>query len=227
VLDGVHMAALRKRIVWALASAAILAVAPASAAAECVDQDTEAAQLSEFQIEASVTCLVNERRSDRGIGRVRDNARLRHAAVDHSRAMVSQGFFSHNSLNGRSFVDRIESSGYMRGARSWLVGENLVWGNGELSTPAELVRAWMESSAHRANLLRGRFKEIGIGVQRGTPNNASEHNGVVVSSEYGFRAGERRAGSARKRKARGSRKWKSSKRKGKHRKRKSGKRKRR
>jgi uncharacterized protein YkwD len=95
-------------------------------------------------------------------------------------------------------VDRIESAGYMRGARSWLVGENLVWGSGELSTPANLVRAWMESPAHRANMLRGRFKEIGIGVQRGTPNDASEFNGVTVSSEYGFRAGGRRAGSARK-----------------------------
>jgi uncharacterized protein YkwD len=189
----------RARILSALAAVAMLGIAPASAAAACADQDTEAAELSEFQIELSVTCLVNERRSDNGIGRVRDNTRLRHAAVSHSQAMVSQGFFSHSSLNGKSFVDRIESSGYMRGARSWLVGENLVWGSGELSTPARLVDAWMESPAHRANLLRGRFKEIGIGVKHGTPNNASEQNGVVVSSEYGFRAGNRRAGTARKR----------------------------
>jgi len=222
----------RARFVSALATVAILGIAPASAAAECADQDTEAAELSEFQIESAVTCLINERRSGHGVGRVRDDVRLRHAAVDHSRAMVAQGFFSHNSLNGRSFVDRIESSGYMRGARSWLVGENLVWGSGALSTPARLVQAWMESSAHRANLLRGRFKEIGIGARRGTPNNASEQNGVVVSSEYGFRAGDRRASSAGKRKARGSRKKsgkrkKAGKRKRKHRKRKSGKRKRR
>jgi uncharacterized protein YkwD len=112
---------------------------------------------------------------------------------------VSQGFFSHNSLNGKGFVDRIEAAGYMRGARSWFVGENLVWGNGELSTPANLVKAWMDSPAHRANLLRGRFKELGIGVQRGTPNEASQQNGVTVSSEYGFRTGNRRAGTARKR----------------------------
>jgi uncharacterized protein YkwD len=189
----------RARIVSALAAVAILGIAPASAAAQCVDQDTEAAELSEFQIEASVTCLINERRADNGIGRVRDNVRLRHAAAGHSQAMVSQGFFSHNSPNGKSFVDRIEAAGYMRGARSWFVGENLVWGNGELSTPANLVKAWMESPAHRANLLRGRFKELGIGVQRGTPNDASQQNGVTVSSEYGFRAGNRRAGTARKR----------------------------
>jgi len=189
----------RARIVSAIATVALLGIAPASAAAECLDQDTEAAELSEYQIEVSVTCLINERRSDNGIGRVRDNVRLRNAAVNHSQSMVSQGFFSHTSLNGRTFVDRIESTGYMRGARSWLVGENLVWGSGELSTPANLVKAWMESPPHRANLLRGRFKELGVGVQRGTPNNAGEQNGVVVSSEYGFRARNNRAGTARKR----------------------------
>ena len=189
----------RARIVSAIATVALLGIAPASAAAECLDQDTEAAELSEYQIEVSVTCLINERRSDNGIGRVRDNVRLRNAAVGHSQSMVSQGFFSHTSLNGRTFVDRIESTGYMRGARSWLVGENLVWGSGELSTPANLVKAWMESPPHRANLLRGRFKELGVGVQRGTPNNAGEQNGVVVSSEYGFRARNNRAGTARKR----------------------------
>ena len=189
----------RARIVSAIATVALLGIAPASAAAECLDQDTEAAELSEYQIEVSVTCLINERRSDNGIGRVRDNVRLRNAAVGHSQSMVSQGFFSHTSLNGRTFVDRIESTGYMRGARSWLVGENLVWGTGELSTPANLVKAWMDSPPHRANLLRGRFKELGVGVQRGTPNNAGEQNGVVVSSEYGFRARNNRAGTARKR----------------------------
>ena len=29
-------------------------------------------------------------------------------------------------------MDRIEQAGYMRGARSWIVGENLAWGNGPL-----------------------------------------------------------------------------------------------
>jgi uncharacterized protein YkwD len=189
----------RARIVSALAAIAILGIAPASAAADCADQDRQAEELSEFQIETSITCLINERRTESGRPGVRENSRLRHAAANHSQSMVSGGFFSHDSPNGSSFVDRIEASGYMRGARSWLVGENLVWGNGELSTPANLVKAWMESPAHRANLLRGRFKEVGVGVKRGTPSNSSEQNGVTVSSEYGFRAGNRRAGSARKR----------------------------
>jgi uncharacterized protein YkwD len=188
----------RLRIFMALATAAFLGIAPASAAA-CADETTHAAELSEYQLESSITCLINERRTETGRPQVRNNFRLRHAAVNHSQAMVSGGFFSHSSPNGNSFVDRIESAGYMRGARLWLVGENLVWGTGELSTPANLVKAWMESPAHRANLLRGRFKELGVGVQRGTPFNGSASDGITVSSEYGFRVRNRRAGAARKR----------------------------
>jgi uncharacterized protein YkwD len=183
-----------------LAAAAVLGIAPASASAACPDEATRAAELSEHQLEQSVTCLINERRDEHGQKPVRENARLRHAAVNHSQAMVSNSFFSHTAPNGSSFVDRIESAGYMRGARLWLVGENLVWGTGELSTPAALVKAWMESPAHRANLLKGRFKEIGVGVQRGTPSNASASDGITVTSEYGFRVRNRsRAHSSRKR----------------------------
>lgn len=195
----------RARILTALATTAILGIAPASATA-CTDETTYASELSEYQLESSITCLINERRNQNGVGSVRNNARLRHAAVNHSQAMVNAGFFSHTSPNGSSFVDRIERAGYMRGARLWLVGENLVWGTGELSTPANLVKAWMESPAHRANLLRGRFKEIGVGVQRGTPFSSSASDGITVSSEYGFRARNRSAGKAGKaRKARKTR----------------------
>lgn len=188
---------LRARIFATLPVLALLAIAPASASA-CEDETTYAAELSEAQIEASVSCMINERRTDGGRPSVRPNSRLRHAAVNHSSDMVSAGFFSHTSPNGTSFIDRIESSGYMRGARLWLVGENLVWGTGELSTPGNLVQAWMESPAHRANLLRGRFKEVGVGVVRGTPTNASEPDGVTVSSEYGFRVRSRGANRARR-----------------------------
>jgi len=41
----------------------------------------------------------------------------------------------------------------MQGARTWTVGENLVWGNGPLSTPQGLGHGWMNSPPHRENLL--------------------------------------------------------------------------
>ena len=56
----------------------------------------------------------------------------------------------------------------------------------------------MRSPPHRANLLRARFREVGVAAVRGTPFNASDDNGVTISSEYGFRAGKRVARAARR-----------------------------
>jgi uncharacterized protein YkwD len=187
-----------KRSLATLTATAALALAAPAAASACADADVQAASLSESQIENSVLCLINERRANSSSGQVRVNGKLRQAALGHSSSMVAGRFFAHTSPDGTSFVDRIQARGYMRGARRWLVGENLVWGSGQRSTPQSLVQSWMDSPPHRANLLRGRFSEIGVGVQRGTPNNSNEHNGVTVSSAYGFRT-PNRAGASRKR----------------------------
>jgi Cysteine-rich secretory protein family len=85
-------------------------------------------------------------------------------------------------------MDRIEQTGYMQGAKTWTVGENLVWGTGPLSTPQALVTAWMNSPPHRENLLRPTFREIGVAAVAGTPVSSADLTGVTVSSEYGARS---------------------------------------
>jgi uncharacterized protein YkwD len=176
--------------VLAVTATALIAAAPA-AASSCVGGDIEAEALGQTELETTVTCLINEERAKAGIRPVRANASLRRAAAGHSNDMVQDGFFEHTSPSGRTFIDRISNTGYTRGARRWLVGENLVWGSGSQSTPQSLVEAWMGSPAHRENLLRERFREVGVAAARGTPFDASEANGVTISSEYGFRAGKR------------------------------------
>jgi uncharacterized protein YkwD len=173
-----------------VAASALVAAAPA-AASSCVGADTEADQLSQTALENSVTCLINEERAKAGVRPVRSNPTLRRAGLGHSQDMVSDGYFEHTSPSGRTFIERITHTGYMRGARRWLVGENLVWGSGSQSTPRAMVDGWMGSPAHRANLLRGRFREVGVAAVRGTPFNPAADDGVTVSSEYGFRAGKR------------------------------------
>jgi uncharacterized protein YkwD len=174
----------------AAAATALIAAAPA-AASSCAGADTEAAGLSQAELEDSVHCLINEERAKAGIRPVHSSGALRQAGANHSQDMVSDSYFEHTSPSGRTFIDRITNSGYMRGARRWLVGENLVWGSGSRSTPRAMVDAWLASPAHRANLLRGRFREIGIAAVRGTPFNAGDASGVTISSEYGFRVGKR------------------------------------
>ncbi len=174
-------------VVAVLAAWTVVTAASASAA-DCGPTGTEVSALSEPQMESSIDCLINRERASYGLRPVAPNADLRHAAVSHSNEMISQGYFEHTSPAGLTFLDRIESTGYMHSARRWVVGENLVWGTGPRSTPQALVTAWMNSPPHRQNLLRPNFREIGIAAVPGTPESRSDLTGVTVSSEYGYRA---------------------------------------
>jgi uncharacterized protein YkwD len=197
-----------RNILTALALAAtwtLVAITPASATS-CPNSEVEAPTLSQSQTESSIACLINEERTSRGLAPVHPNGDLRQAGLRHSNDMIGGGFFAHTSPDGVTFVDRIEATGYTRNIRSWVVGENLVWGSGPLSTPGSLVTAWMNSPPHSENLLRGRFREIGIAAVRGTPEGTSNPAGITVSSEYGYRAGKaakkKRGKAARKAKVR-------------------------
>jgi uncharacterized protein YkwD len=164
----------------------LVAGSPASAA-DCGPVDTQVTGLTQSQMESSIGCLVNDERTSHGLRPVSPNADLRQAALSHSNEMVSESYFDHTSPEGLTFIDRIERTGYMRGARTWTVGENLVWGTESLSTPQSLVTAWMNSPPHRENLLRPSFREIGIAAVVGTPQSNGDQTGVTVSSEYGYR----------------------------------------
>jgi len=181
----------------------MLATGASASAADCGPVDTQVTGLSQGQMETSIGCLINNERSSFGLRPVRPNADLRQAALSHSNEMVDEGYFEHTSPSGLTFIQRIDATGYLRGARSWVVGENLVWGTGSLGTPRALVDAWMNSPPHRENLLRPTFSEIGIAAVDGTPLSKSDLAGVTVSSEYGYRSfGGSKKADARKAKAR-------------------------
>lgn len=182
------MSRIRKILsVIALAAAWTVVAASSASAADCGPTGTEVSGLNEPQMESSIACLINQERSSHGLRPVSPNGDLRQAALSHSDEMISKGYFEHTSPSGTTFMDRIESTGYIHSARSWTVGENLVWGTGPLSTPQALVTAWMNSPPHRENLLRPTFREIGIAAVPGTPQSQSDQTGVTVSSEYGYR----------------------------------------
>lgn len=172
-----------------------LVASPQASASDCGPVDTQVTGLNEAQMESSITCLINDERASYGLQPVAPNSDLRQAALSHSNEMIRQSYFEHTSPAGVTFMDRIESTGYMRGARTWVVGENLVWGTGPLSTPQALVRVWMNSPPHRENLLRPAFREVGVAALAGTPVTSADLTGVTVSSEYGYRtfAGKKKA----------------------------------
>lgn len=83
--------------------------------------------------------------------------------------MIARGYFDHQGGDGSRPLDRIRRTGYLRGARRWIVGENLAWGTEDWSTPRRIVRAWMASRGHRANILQARYREVGLAALAAAP----------------------------------------------------------
>jgi uncharacterized protein YkwD len=107
-----------------------------------------------------VVNLVNAARADAGCGALTADARLAAAAQGHSDDMAAQGYFSHTSLDGRSFADRVRAAGYPNPG-----GENIAQGQ----RSAQAVHdAWMNSQGHRDNILNCGFTTIGVGLHAGS-----------------------------------------------------------
>ncbi len=100
--------------------------------------------------------------------------------------MAARNYFSHTSLDGSSFVDRIRRAGYLRGARGWALGENIAWGSGGLASPRAIGRAWMQSPGHRANILSASYRELGVGIAAGAPV-AGAAAGATYATSFGTR----------------------------------------
>ncbi|MFQ6171053.1 CAP domain-containing protein [Oryzobacter sp. R7] len=110
-------------------------------------------------VAAEVVRLVNVERAKVGCVALRSDSRLATAARLHSEDMARQDYFSHTSLDGRTWIQRIQAQGYTAGS-----GENIAAG---YSTPAAVMTAWMNSSGHRANILNCASRAIGVGIGKG------------------------------------------------------------
>jgi uncharacterized protein YkwD len=175
----------RPAVALAAALALFLVAAPAaSAAGACSAANASASQASKRALVRATLCVLNAERVRHKLRPLRLNHRLSAAARRHSRAMAARRFFSHTSLSGASFVDRIRNTGYLSGARSWTIGENIAYGSGSRSSPRSIGTAWMNSSGHRANILSRSFRSIGIGVAKGTPTSRA---GATYTTDFGRR----------------------------------------
>jgi uncharacterized protein YkwD len=161
-------------------------VAHATQAADCGAVDARPGEVSTPAIRSATLCLLNIERHERGKSDLRSNATLGKVATRYSHLMVDDGFFDHVSPSGSSLTTRVRKTIYLRGAHSWALGENLAWGTGHLATPRETVAGWMNSPGHRANILNGRFRDIGIGVVEGTPS--ANADGATYTTNFGRRS---------------------------------------
>jgi uncharacterized protein YkwD len=173
----------------ALGHAPRLAVAAstrrAAATGDCANQDVVPTAANLVAFRAAIVCLHNQIRARNGLPLLKGNSRLRRAAESHSAEMVSAGYFEHTSPSGSTMVDRILGSGYVRANQGWILGENLEWGTGTLSTPRGAMDAWMNSPGHKANILKRAYRDMGIGVSLGIPGGGG--NGATITVDFGVR----------------------------------------
>ncbi len=105
------------------------------------------------------------------------------AARAHSADMLRYNYFSHTSYDGTAWNTRIVSFGYV-GAIN--MSENIAWGSsGSYGDPATIMNNWMNSAGHRATILNGDLREIGIGVAIGTYQGYSGSR--IYTADFGTR----------------------------------------
>ncbi len=99
--------------------------------------------------------LTNQERAANGLPELRPDWQLSRVARHKSADMLENNYFAHTSPSYGSPFDMLEDFGvsYQRAA------ENIARGQ---QTPHQVVREWMNSSGHRANIL-GDFTHIGVG----------------------------------------------------------------
>jgi uncharacterized protein YkwD len=140
------------------------------------------------QLNDAILCLVNAERADNGLPALNHASQLDQSSQGMCQRMVTEHFFSHETPDGKTVVDRVEPTGYIPNSGDWVVGENLAWGSGALSTPQAIVNGWMNSPGHRANILAPDYKDIGLAACMGSPTTTNS-GGTVYVNNFGAKSG--------------------------------------
>ncbi|WP_285597662.1 CAP domain-containing protein [Kineosporia sp. NBRC 101731] len=117
-------------------------------------------QVAKYQ--AEVLALTNAERAAAGCDvKLTANAALTKAAQAHAEDMLKNNYFSHDSQNGTGAFERITAAGY-----TWSgAAENIAAGQ---ATPAAVMKSWMNSAGHKANILNCSLTELGVGYAAGS-----------------------------------------------------------
>ncbi|MEU5523005.1 CAP domain-containing protein [Streptomyces sp. NPDC047860] len=109
---------------------------------------------------AEVVDLTNRERARAGLPPLSRDSLLAAAAQAHCADMAARDFYSHTAPDGSRPWDRAAAAGSARRT----IGENIACGQ---RSAAEVVRGWMNSPGHRANILKAEFTHIGVGFAGG------------------------------------------------------------
>ncbi|MGW3044892.1 CAP domain-containing protein [Kitasatospora sp. NPDC001159] len=109
------------------------------------------------QFAQQIVDAVNAERAKAGCKPLTVNAKLQAVAQEHSDDMAARNYYEHDTPEGVDPGTRITNAGY--GWQNW--GENIYKSPKD---PATAMDGWMNSPAHRDNILDCVFTETGVGV---------------------------------------------------------------
>jgi uncharacterized protein YkwD len=111
---------------------------------------------------------------------------LMKAARFHSDEEILKDYSDHRSYDGRKYYEtaseRIKRFGYTAtGFDSYYSGENIAcWSDPDTANDS-VMKFWMNSSGHRANMLNRKFCQIGVGVTRGNYKGTDDYTLYTVN----------------------------------------------
>lgn len=117
---------------------------------------TTQATSSVSAFEKQVVELTNAERAKNGLPALTLDTNLSKVARAKSEDMSKNNYFDHTSPTYGSPFDMMKQFGISYKA----AGENIAKGQ---TTPEQVVKAWMNSEGHRANILSDKFTHIGVG----------------------------------------------------------------
>jgi len=130
--------------------------------------------------EQAIVQAVNVQRAAYGIPALRPSRGLSRAAERHSRDQLRYDRFGHYSADGTSFARRIARVGRFRVSAE--VVAFMPRGSG--SGARTVVRLWLRSPGHRAQVLNPSYRVMGVGRARGL---LQGQPGAVVTADLAAR----------------------------------------
>ncbi len=116
-----------------------------------------ASKTTSLDFERRVINLCNVERARYGLPALTEDSSLMNLSKMKSQDMVSRNYFGHTSPTYGSVFNMLR----IYGINYLYAGENIAMGQ---PTPEAVVAGWISSPSHRANILSGNFKKIGVGL---------------------------------------------------------------
>ena len=130
------------------------------------------AAYAQDEVAGQVLARINQARAENGLPALARNPQLDAAAQAHANDLLKNGVsLGHRGSDGSNIRQRIARAGY--GGST--VGEN--WA--AYRTLDQIMNFWLNDPPHRENILKGKYREVGIGVA------TRANGGLIVITDFG------------------------------------------